>query len=112
MRYAAAFFILLATASWLRMTVPLVMTWTAVFFFCRLLGRVLVDGLELDARWRLVDLWNNTYVLGNACLGIDLAWRHPGSQPTWYEAAAVLTGVCLLCLSYLIWRIRAVEIVK
>jgi ABC-type transport system involved in multi-copper enzyme maturation permease subunit len=104
--------LLLATATWLRKTVPLVMTWTTLFFFCRLLAAALVDGLHFDARWRLIDLWNNTYLLGNACLGIDLHGLRPASQPAWYEAALVLSGVCLSCLTYLIWRIRAVEIVQ
>src|SRR5262249_9440614 len=47
--------VLLATATWLRRTVPLIMTWTTLFFFCRLLARALVDGLQFDPRWRLID---------------------------------------------------------
>jgi hypothetical protein len=103
--------VLLATATWLRRTVPLIMTWTTLFFFCRLLATALVDGLHFDPRWRLIDLWNATYLLGNQCLGVPAA-RLGGNQPAWQEAALVLSGVCLLCLTYLILRIRAVEIVK
>jgi ABC-2 type transport system permease protein len=104
--------VLLATASWLRKTVPMIMTWTALFFFCRLLAAALVDGLHFDARWRLIDLWNDTYLVGNACLGMNLARIRPAPQPAWYEAGAVLVGVSLSCLTYLVVRIRAVEIVK
>jgi ABC-type transport system involved in multi-copper enzyme maturation permease subunit len=104
--------ILLATATWLRKTVPLIMTWTTLFFFCRQLANALVDGLQFDPRWRLLDLWNNTYLIGNACLGINPADIRPLAQPDWIEAAVVLTVVCLLCLAYLVQRIRAVEIVK
>ena len=104
--------ILLATATWLQRTVPLIMTWTTLFFFCRLLAGALVDGLQLDARWRLIDLWNNLYVLGNVCMRIDIELIKPAPQPAWYEAAFVLGGVTTACLSYLILRIRAVEIVK
>jgi hypothetical protein len=104
--------VLLATATWLRRTVPLIMTWTTLFFFCRLLAAALVDGLHFDARWRLIDLWNSTYLLGNTCLQVDPARIRPAPQPTWQEAALVLSGVCLSCLTYLILRIRAVEIVK
>jgi ABC-type transport system involved in multi-copper enzyme maturation permease subunit len=104
--------VLLATASWLRKTVPMIMTWTALFFFCRLLAAALVDGLHFDARWRLIDLWNDTYLVGNACLGMDMARLRPAPQPAWYEAGGVLLGVSLSCLTYLILRIRAVEIVK
>jgi hypothetical protein len=104
--------LLLALASWLQKTVPLIMTWAILFFFCRLLSAALVDGLRFDPRWRLIDLWNNAYLLGNYCLQIDPNSIRPTPQPTWYEAAGVLGGVCLLCLMYLILRIRAVEIVK
>jgi ABC-type transport system involved in multi-copper enzyme maturation permease subunit len=100
--------VLLATATWLRRTVPLVMAWTTLFFFCRQLAAALVDGLGMSPRWRLFDLWNNTYLVGCACLGLD---RLP-YQPAWPEAALVLAGVSLLCLSYLVLRIRGVEIVR
>jgi ABC-type transport system involved in multi-copper enzyme maturation permease subunit len=103
---------LLATATWLRRTVPLIMTWTTLFFFCRLLASALVDGLHFDPHWRLIDLWNSTYLLGNVCLGMDLEKIFPQPQPQGYEAAVILGGVSLICLTYLILRIRGVEIVK
>jgi ABC-type transport system involved in multi-copper enzyme maturation permease subunit len=104
--------VLLATATLLRKTVPLIMTWTTLFFFARLVGNALVDGLQFDPRWRLIDLWNNTYLIGNACLGVPAIDIRPPGQPAWYEAAAVLTAVCLFSAGYLIQRIRAVEIVR
>jgi ABC-type transport system involved in multi-copper enzyme maturation permease subunit len=104
--------VLLATATWLRRTVPLIMTWTTLFFFCRQLANALVDGLQFDPRWRLLDLWNDTYLIGNTCLGINPAEIRPLPQPAWYEAAAVLIAVCLFSAVYLIQRIRAVEIVR
>jgi ABC-2 type transport system permease protein len=104
--------VLMATATWLRGTVPLIMTWTTLFFFCRLLAQALVDGLHLDARWRLIDLWANTYLLGSYCLGVDAARINATPQPEWYEAALVVGGVSVACLTYLVLRIRAVEIVK
>ncbi len=104
--------LLLATATWLRRTVPLIMMWTTLFFFCRLLSAAMVDGLRFSPRWRLIDLWNSTSLIGAACLGLDLETIRPGNQPPWYEAALVLGGVSLLCLTYLIRRIRGVEIVR
>jgi hypothetical protein len=101
--------ILLATAVWLRRTVPLIMTWSALFFCCRVLTRALVDGLHLDARWRLIDLWNNTAVVGSRLLQVP---RGRMAQPEWYEAALVLAGVCGVCIAYLVMRLRAIEIVK
>jgi hypothetical protein len=104
--------LLLATAIWLRRTVPLIMTWTALFFFCRSLATALVDKLQFSPRWRLIDLWNSTSLIGKVCLGIRARPGRPVMQPSWHEAALVLVGVSLLCLTYLIRRIRAVEIVK
>jgi hypothetical protein len=103
--------ILLATASWLRRTVPLIMAWTTLFFFCRLLAAALVDGLHYSPRWRLIDLWDDAAVVGTMLLQVP-ARNLRGLHPPWQEAALVLGGVSLLCLTYLILRIRAVEIVR
>lgn len=100
--------LLLATATWLRKTVPLIMTWTTLFFFCRFLGTALVDGLRFDVRWRLLDLWNDIWLVGAACLRLPVAPNHP----TWPPAALALGGVCLTCLLYLVLRLKAVEVVR
>ncbi len=101
--------LILATAVWLRRTVPLIMTWTTLFFFCRRLADSLVDRLNYDPRWKLLDLWNSLMLVGQWCL--DTKLTGVGQQPETYEAAIVLTVVSLLCLTYLIRRVRAVEIV-
>lgn len=104
--------VLLAMAAWLRQTVPLIMAWMTLFVFCQAVGSALVNGLHFDARWRLLDLWNCTYVIGNRLLGIPQAGITPSPQPEMHEAALVLGGACLACLIYLIQRVRAVEIVS
>jgi ABC-type transport system involved in multi-copper enzyme maturation permease subunit len=104
--------LLVATASWLRRTVPLVMTWTTVFVFLRLLSRAMVEELHYDARWRLLDLWNSALLVGNYLLSVVPRAGHSPPEPEWYEGALVLGGVCALCLTYLTLRIRAVEIVR
>jgi ABC-type transport system involved in multi-copper enzyme maturation permease subunit len=104
--------ILVATASWMRRTAPLIMVWMSLFTFLRLLANILVDGLKYDARFRLIDLWANLALLGQACLGYDEATAYPQPHPEFWEAGAVLAGVCVLCLIYLNYRTRAVEIVK
>ena len=101
-----------ALASWVRQTVPFIMVWTIAFVFCRLLAGMLVDALHYDSRWRLIDLWNDAYVVGSFCMGVDLHNKNPAKQPQCLEAALVLGAVCLLCLVFWIRRIRAVEIVK
>jgi ABC-type transport system involved in multi-copper enzyme maturation permease subunit len=101
--------ILVATASWVRRTVPLIMTWTALFVFCRFLAAALVDQnrLHYDPKWRLIDLWNDMNLIGKSFLGLPLG----DSQPEIGWAVLVLCAVCGLSLSYLVLRIRAVEIV-
>ena len=49
----AAALALVATAVAVRRTVPLIMTWTTLFFFFRRLAEALVDRLYYDPRWRL-----------------------------------------------------------
>lgn len=101
--------LLIATAVALKRTVPLIMAWMTLFFFCRRLAEALVDRLGLDPRWKLIDIWNDTYLAGNTLLGVD--HRALGRQPELFEAVLVLGAVCVTCLIFLIRRIRAVEIV-
>jgi ABC-2 type transport system permease protein len=103
--------ILLATAVWVVRTVPLIMAWTTLFLLCRMLASALVVGLHFDPLWRLMDLWNDASLVGGACLQITPD-ADEGLQPTWGQAAVVLGGVSLACLSYLTLRLRAVEIVR
>jgi hypothetical protein len=100
---------LVATATWLRRTVPMIMVWTTVFVFFNLLARSLVDRLGYSSHVRLIDLWNDAYLVGAYCLGLQSDAQR---QPAVLEAFLVLGAVSLLCLIYLNLRIRAVEIVK
>ena len=104
--------VLMATAVWVRRTVPLVMVWAGVFFLCRVLGSFLVDGQNLHPRWRLVDLWNDLYLVGLWCLGVDRDTIRPLEQPEFWEAAIVVAAVCGSCMLYLRRRVQAVEIVS
>jgi ABC-2 type transport system permease protein len=99
---------LVATASWLRQTVPLIMAWTTMFLFLRLLTASLVGALGWNVNWRLLDLWNDTHVVGCALLGATVG----GDQPSWEMAALVLVLGSALCVSYLSLRVRAVEVVR
>jgi hypothetical protein len=104
--------LLVAVAGWLRRTVPLIMIWTTLFFFFRLLATSLVDGLQYPPRWRLIDLWNDMSLVGSALMGMGANTFRSDRQPAVWEASLVLGATCLLCLSYLNHRIRAVEIVR
>jgi ABC-2 type transport system permease protein len=99
--------LLVATASWLRRTVPMVMVWAALFVFARGL-REMFEKLAPDvSQWRLIDLWYDASLIGDWCLGLP----HDAGQPATQEAALVLGAVSLACLIYLNRRIRAVEVV-
>lgn len=103
---------LVATAVWVRRTMPLIMVWTTAFLFFRQLSSILVDGLGYDEAWRLIDLWNDLRLVGCTFLGFEHRRIVPVPQPPVWQAALVLGAVSLLCLSYVNRRTRAVEIVK
>lgn len=98
---------LVATAAWLRKTVPMIMVWTAIFVFARGIREMFEKLVPEVPQWRLVDLWYDAYLVGNWCLGLP---KEVG-QPTTQEAALVLLAVSLACLIYLNRRIRAVEVI-
>ncbi len=102
----------MATAVWLRRTVPMVMVWMGVFVLLRMLAGWLVDGLKTDEHWRLIDLWNDLYLLGLWCLQVDRSTIRPLEQPPFWQAGLVVAGVCVACLLYLRKRVQAVEIVS
>ncbi|SRR6266540_6607590 len=104
--------LVMATAVWLRRTVPMVMVWMGVFVLLRMLAGWLVDGLKTDELWRLIDLWNDLYLVGLWCLQVDRATIRPQDQPAFWQAGLVVAGVCAVCLLYLRKRVQAVEIVS
>jgi ABC-type transport system involved in multi-copper enzyme maturation permease subunit len=99
-------------SSWMKTTVPIIMTWTALFLFPKLIAGMLVDQLHFSARLRLMDLWDDAYLIGNWLLDIPIDRVRPWPQPEYYEAALVLLLVWGVCLVALVRRLRAVEIVK
>jgi ABC-2 type transport system permease protein len=105
--------LLLATASWVRRTVPLVMLWVTIFILGRFISRWLVDGLKLTERWRLMDIWNDMYLVGHWVFGTPKDQLRPTwqIQPNYHEALIVIIGVCIFSALYLHRRIRAVEVV-
>ena len=104
--------LIVAVASWMRTTVPIIMTWAAVFLFPKVVASMLVDGLQFPAQLRLMDLWNDAYLVGNWLLDVPPDRITPWPQPAAYEAGLVLLAVCAMCVLVLVRRIRAVEIVN
>ncbi|MCS6864079.1 MAG: hypothetical protein RMJ56_09850 [Gemmataceae bacterium] len=102
--------LVMATAVWLRRTVPLAMVWMALFALLPMLANWLVEATK-DERWRLIDLWNNLYLCGLSCLQTDHATIRPSPQPDYWMAWVAVGGGVLVCGMYLRRRIQAVEIV-
>lgn len=96
--------ILVAVATIVQRTVPLIMVWSALFVFLPAVGLGLANWQE-NPNWRLIDLWNDAYVVGNRMLGITLR-----DQPSPASALGVLVAVCVVCVIWLRWRLRAVEV--
>lgn len=103
---------LVAAASWLRRTMPLILTWVSLFLFLRILANLLVDGLKYDERWRLLDCWNDLGLIGQACLSIEHEHLSLQPQPAYWEAGMTVAGVCIACLILLKMRTRDVLIVR
>jgi hypothetical protein len=105
--------VLVALASVLHRTMPLILGWVALFLFPRLVAGILVDGLRYDERWRLIDLWNNLGIVGRGCLGFPPERLGlPGPQPTMLAAGLTLLGVCIACLILLHRQTRSAPIVR
>ena len=62
--------VLLATAMWVRKTVPLIMVWSTLFFFFAFSAVHWSVPWVSFRQWRLIDLWNDTYLVGSRCLGV------------------------------------------
>jgi ABC-2 type transport system permease protein len=103
--------LVVATAIWVRRTVPMVMVWMGMFVFLRTLSGWLVDALK-DERWRVIDLWNDLYLCGLSCLQVDHTTIRPQPQPDFAAGWIAVGVVCLVCLLYLRRRVEAVEIVS
>jgi ABC-2 type transport system permease protein len=106
--------LLMATSTWLRRTIPMIMIWITIFVLGRLMQRWFVDGLRLPVQWRLIDMWNNMYLAGMWIMGKPHNEIRPVAQiqPEYWQAAAVVAAVVGVCIVYLHRRIRAVEIVQ
>jgi hypothetical protein len=104
--------LVVTVATWMKRTVPVIMTWVTVFLFPKLVALMLVDRLHFDPRLRLIDLWNDAYLVGNWFLDIPQERIRPYPQPEYYEAGLALLVVCAACLLTLVRRLRAVEIIS
>lgn len=108
--------LVVALASVVRRTAPLVMIWIAILAILPVMGNLFVDRLGYSANWRLIDLWNDLYVFGSWCLDVSpIPKTGPRGfirrQPELFPVLLVLGSLMVVCLVYLHRKIRAVEIV-
>ncbi|MEC7883685.1 MAG: hypothetical protein VYB35_12375 [Verrucomicrobiota bacterium] len=99
--------LLLALVSWMPRPVPLVILWGGLFVFLPILSRILAVALrdpEADleeSSWRLLDIWNDLYIVGSKFFGVDL--------PLFNGAVIVICGVCLCSIMAIFFRLRYLQ---
>lgn len=99
--------LLFAIAAWVPRTVPLVMTWLGIFVLLPALAEAL-RAINDDRRWRLLSLWDDMQRLGKVCFGL----LDESRTPTGAQCLSVLAVLCVVCLSLIALRVRAVEVVR
>ncbi len=100
--------LLIALASWLQRTVPLVIAWAFIFVFVPALG-ILFRRVFDDRNWLLLMLWRDVRLLGTWCFGA-LAGDRDEALVWW--ALLVVTSVCVASAVAVIPRVRAMRVVR
>ena len=99
--------LLLALVSWMPRPVPLVILWGGLFVFLPILSRFLAVALRdpvvdfEESSWRLLDIWNDLYIVGSKFFGVDL--------PLFNGAVIVICGVCLCSIMAIFFRLRYLQ---
>ena len=99
--------LLVGLVSWMPRPVPLVILWGGLFVFLPILSRILAVALrdpEADleeSSWRLLDIWNDLYIVGSKFFGVDL--------PLFNGAVIVICGVCLCSIMAIFFRLRYLQ---
>ena len=103
--------LLFALVSWMPKPVPLVMLWGGLFVFLPILSRILTfamrepgmrrrDAME-ESPWRLLDFWNDLYIVGNKFFGVD--------KPLFTGAVVVVFAVCIISVVAIVVRLRQLQ---
>lgn len=98
---------LFAIAVWIPRTVPLAMTWLGLYVLLAVLANALRE-MAGDRRWMLLAIWQDMLRVGHWAFGSLPENRIPNGTDT----VIVLVGVCLVSLALIVYRVRAVEVVR
>ena len=103
--------LLFALVSWMPKPVPLVLLWGGIFGFLPALSRPLTFAMAEpgmsrreamdESPWRLLDFWNDLYIVGNKFFGVD--------KPLFTEAAVVVCVVCIFSAIAIFVRLRQLQ---
>ena len=95
--------LLFALVSWMPRPVPLVMSWSCMFFFLPVLSEILSKVFD-DRQWRLLNLWRDIYAVGSRCFGEAAVRSRDVAQLS--EAMVVVVVVCIVSFIAIMIRIR------
>ena len=99
--------LVVAMASWLQKTVPLVMSFACLFFLLPTIGRILQRTYD-NRYWNLLGLWHDIWIVGTWCFGIDLKNDATHLIP----AVLIVVSICVISLIAIIPKVRAVRVVQ
>lgn len=100
--------VLVAMASWLPRTVPLVMAWSGVFAFLPLVGALLRNAQD-DRRWHLLGIWRDVRLIGTWCFG---GVNNDKDMQLLLPAIVIVVVVCLVSLVAVIPRLRGARVIS
>lgn len=89
-----------ATAMVFQRTAPMVLAWMGLFVLLRMMANWLAMATQ-EADWRLLDFWNNLYLCGLWCFGIDHATIRPIPQPHYNNAFSITFIIIAVCILYI-----------
>lgn len=99
---------LVTISAYLERMAPIAIVWASLFFMLRVIARLLARESGND-RWYLIDPWRDIRYVGSWFFG---SWQDPQKAELAPLAAIILAVVCTILLGMLVYRVRAVEIVK
>ncbi|MBS0211255.1 MAG: hypothetical protein JSS27_20105 [Planctomycetes bacterium] len=100
--------LLAAISAWLERAGPIVIAWCSMFLLLNQMATVLADKAG-DEAWKLLDPWFDIHRVSSLFFGAHVDAEELTLVP---QAAAVLFFIGTVALAALVYRVRAVDVVK